>query len=581
MLKGFVISKHAGQLTNMAVDWKPYLRAVVEPFAPRLNMNADSLITSRVAKERLDAAQILGEMKFDFSMPAVVDALGFALNVRTNEQVFVVLYRTSEQRPLQSAYSYAQEIGLVVEVYSDAFLLFLIESLKLPLQATPAVEELKAALKYKVGVPKSEIDFDIATSYFGKFAIWRANKPVELEDLVALLCSDAGQLSVHFSDDVGDFGIGNHAKDRIVSLSTVVKSALIPIFNITDNFATSGTVVFKNGADLQDAVRLVCQGVRDVVLGPQSRAYFDYEDRGANFLCVPLSNLKDDELSTARSYLEKQGAVEVERRPSHVIAFSCLLQNSFLPSARFVNYPNLIVEDLDLERHLDLPVERLSSIFDEYCIFDISAVAEFSKWELLCFFAVEFPVLRSPFIRRPITEAAARLSAIADSPVENIYLSLSASHWKHSFLEIYRLIEGLYYFAWMHKFRTSLGSSLNEFALYKQCESDTAWSYTESASISALFELIPLSTFSDCSIQSISCLKGRFDGKTKETEVCRSFATALYSVRNSLVHQGLRNPTEVITPTGHCWESLTLALFLAAEYLYTKYPLGMPPRRQQ
>lgn len=564
----------------MAVDWKPYLRAVVEPFTSRLNTNADSLITSRVAKERLDAAQILGNMKFDFSIPAVVDAFGFALTVRTDEQVFVVLYRTSEQRLLQSAYSYAQDIGLLLEACPDAFLLFLIESLKLPLQATPPIEELKAALKYKAGVPKDEIDFDVATSYFGKFAIWRVNKPVELEDLVALLCSDGGQFSVHFSDSVGDFGIGHHANDRIVSLSTVAKSALSPIFNITDTFATTGSVIFKDGADLQDAVRLVRQGVRDVVLGPQSRAYFDYEDRGGSFLCVPLSNLKDDELGIARSYLERQGAVEVERKPSHVVAFSCLLQNSFLPSARFVNYPNQIVQDLDLERHLDLPVDRLSSIFDEYCIFDMSAVAEFSKWELLCFFAVEFPALRSPFIRRPITQAAARLSVLPDSPVENIYLSLSASHWKHSFLEIYRLIEGLYYFAWMHKLRTSLGSSLNEFALYKQCESDTAWSYTESASISALFELIPLGTFSDCSIQSIPCLKGRFDGKTKEAEVCRSFATALYSVRNSLVHQGLRNPSDEIAPTGHCWESLTLALFLAAEYLYSTYALGMPPRRR-
>lgn len=565
----------------MAVDWKPYLRAVVEPFSSRLNMNADSLITSRVAKERLDAAQILGEMKFDFGTPAVVDAFGFALAVRTNEQSFVVLYRTSEQRLSQSAYSYAQEIGLVVEPQSDAFLLFLIESLKLPLQATPAIDELKAALKYKEGVPKSEIDFDVATSYFGKFAIWRSNKPVELEELVALVCSDGGQFSVHFSDSAGDFGIRKNANDRIVSLSEIAKSALTPIFNITDTYATTGSLIFKSRSDLQDTVRLVHQGVRDVVLGPQSRAYFDYEDGGISFLCVPLSNLKDDELSIARNYLEKQGAVEVERKPSHVVAFSCLLQNSFLPSARFVNYPNQIVQDLDLERHLDLPVERLSSIFDEYCIFDMSAVAEFSKWELLCFLAVEFPVLRSPFIRRPITEAAARLSALPDSPVENIYLSLSASHWKHSFLEIYRLIEGLYYFAWMHKLRTSLGSPLNEFALFKQCESDTAWSYAESASISALFELIPLATFSDCSIQSIPCLKGRFEGKAKETEICRSFATALYSVRNSLVHQGLRNPNDEIVPTGHCWESLTLALFLAAEYLYTTYALGMPPRRRQ
>lgn len=565
----------------MAIDWKLYLSAIVAPFASLLQMSADNLVTSKVSQARLDAAQILDGMRFEFNVPAVVDAFGFALTIRANQKVYVVLYRTSEKYLLSSSYTFAQEIGLIPVAQPDAFLLFLIQSLNLSVQATPSVEQLKASLKHVPNSQKVEIDFDAAASYYGKFVVWEAAQAVKRDDLLALLCSGNQQYFLHFAESASEFGIENYARGRIVNLNAIALSSLKPIFTITDSYATTGSIIFNDVTDLQDAMRLALQGVKDVVLGPQSRAYFDYEDKGISYLCIPLSGLKDEELAFARTHLENEGAVEVELKPANVVAFSHLLQYSFLPSARFVNYPNQIIQDLDLGRHLDIYASRLSALFDEYYIFDISAMAEFSKWKLLCFLAVKFQALRSPFIRQPIIEAAERLSPLANAPVENIYLSLSASHWKHSFLEIYRLIEGLYYFGWMNKLRASLGSPLNEFALFKQCEKDTAWSYSDGASISSLFELIPVEVFSSCSINSIPCLKGRFDGKTKEIEVSRSFATALYSVRNSLVHQGLRNSNDEIWPTSHCWENLTLALFLAAEYLYSTHPLGMPPKGRQ
>lgn len=566
----------------MGISWRPYISAIVRPIAPHIEIPDDKLTTSQVSEERMSAAKILEGMDFDFALPGFMDRDGFILTLRTESgHRFVVLYRTHTAGPLPVAVQkYAEQVGLQVEQPIDAFVLFLLKNLEVPLGFMPPSEELRLSLKLNQKAHIFEIDFDESLFLYGNFAIWRVSENVSQENLITLFSTRDDGYTVSFDEKFSDFGIAKYAGNRFFNLGHFIFYAFNPIFVLTDEVPVDGSVKFEDSLILCEAVKLAQAGLDNVVLGPQSRSYFEYSEEGNDILCLPLSGLRADEVNLAIGYLAETGANQIALSSSHILSFSYLLQNSFLPSARFISSPGEIINALDLKKSIFIEVQQILELYDEYFIYDISQVSDFSKWNLLCQFSLKFPSLRSPFIGRSIVEVADKLASYNNSPSENIYLSLSASHWKHSFLEIYRVIEGLYYFGWMHKLKGALGSPLNEYSLFEKCAKESSWSYSEPTSIMALFELIPVETFDKCDISTIKCLKGRFD-KAEGADLCRSLASAVYSIRNSHVHQGLRGTEKPIYPTGSCWESLTLTLYLAAEYLYRHHTLGMPPRVQK
>ncbi|WP_431476532.1 hypothetical protein [Massilia eburnea] len=563
----------------MAMDWAPVLNSFVAPFANVLGVPSNNVRTKKVSAERMATSKILEELLFDKKSPAVVGPDGFCVILTTKAgEKFLVLHRPASTGAFDASFEkYSDEFRFDVVKDIDPFIFFVANRLRLRIDPSFTAASLTQRLGATQVGESFELDFDVACSVFGAFKVWKISRDVPISDLTLLLSFAGSHFSINFVENYDDFGFSNIKEIKVFDVNGFLKSVFNPIFKLVDQIPKAGVIKFSDAAKLGSSVEFAIKEPEDVVLGPQSRAYFDFRFDGRNYLFLPLSNLTESQIYDVIGNIESAGGIQQELSISHVLAFSYSLQGSFLPSQRFVGNPNSIVDMLDIGSNISVDSDQLLALYDEYYVFDISNAANLSKWDILCDFSIKYDPFRSSFVTEPIIASAGRLVDIGNVPAENIYTSLSASHWKHSFLEVYRIIEGLYYFPWMMKLKASLNSQVSEFTLFDQCKKNASWSYTEQASIMSLFELIPLEIFSSCSPVNIACLTGRFDGKNP-AETLRSFAAALYAVRNTNVHQGLHNPADEIYPTNRCWEHLTHALYLAAEYFYKTHPNGMPPR---
>lgn len=116
-------------------------------------------------------------------------------------------------------------------------------------------------------------------------------------------------------------------------------------------------------------------------------------------------------------------------------------------------------------------------------------------------------------------------------PKDNIFLSLTSSHLKHCFLELYRCIEWLYVIPRSRRLKGAIAYSKPAFELAIHCIDELSWRRKEEDSLSKLitdilksnekltFKLIDCKLFNDIPIDSASIAKH------------------LYSFRNQFVHQ--------------------------------------------
>lgn len=142
-------------------------------------------------------------------------------------------------------------------------------------------------------------------------------------------------------------------------------------------------------------------------------------------------------------------------------------------------------------------------------------------------------------IFRPLlikSDLAAKLLALTNLPnvnPENIYLSLTSQHWKHAFIEIYRLVEALYYLPWVLELRTANKTSQSGLVMARQCRSFLEWREKEEPSIKKLFALLPSNSAVRADIVSTSPFSDLEPADITPSLV----AERIYKIRNQLIHQ--------------------------------------------
>lgn len=125
-------------------------------------------------------------------------------------------------------------------------------------------------------------------------------------------------------------------------------------------------------------------------------------------------------------------------------------------------------------------------------------------------------------------------------PKENIFLAYTATHWKHTFLELYRCIEGLYQLPRIIELKVALNLQISGSELVSHCFDKLGWRSKEE---DAFYRIIQ-------SNMSKTVMKGYlFDSISLFDEVsldwttdkdyersCKKVAEKVYKLRNSLVH---------------------------------------------
>ena len=166
-----------------------------------------------------------------------------------------------------------------------------------------------------------------------------------------------------------------------------------------------------------------------------------------------------------------------------------------------------------------------------------------------------------------------------------LYDSLISFYSKHAFLDIYRCLEKLFYFAEVYLLRQEFLKNYSNFTLEIKklksilCESKLSWNRTEKVSITKLFQLVlrnedgslDENNFNKIYKESIfgdlnGILKGLVDEIAMTNKKAEYLASGVYKYRNSLVHHEDKEYKKVKKLSAQEWQILanSVAYFLLA-----------------
>lgn len=148
-------------------------------------------------------------------------------------------------------------------------------------------------------------------------------------------------------------------------------------------------------------------------------------------------------------------------------------------------------------------------------------------------------------------------------PKENIFLSMTAVHWKHSFLELYRCLEWLYVLPRILDLKNAIEYTKTGSELAKECMNKLSWRKKEEDSLQKLL----LSAFEhDIHFKEESTWLGIFSDIKPAPE---AIANYVYRLRNQFVHQF--NPVDEVKLSDSNWKDLIYFTIKLTHTLYDKY----------
>lgn len=576
----FEISKHAGTHIDMGIQWDSYMSAATSKLSRLAFAEANiELRTTQVPKLRMQAASLLEHLEFDVARPIVIGEKGLLVPLYANNERYVVLYRWDRGDALaQRMNEFYRERDVDACEYVDAFFFFLIKRFDLPLPPSVMKDEVDACINKDKDV--ATIDFDDVVNFHGSFFAWKVGESTSSAEFVDLLTWQVGgEYCIGFAEDSPTYRIDSIKSAmpsmEVFDLRQLCRAVVRPIAAATDKKIHQATVILPMPDQLGEALTSISPSKDELVFGPGGGVCFTFMRDGNEFLALSLRNFYDCEIGSVLSALTEIGVNEVDFEYAHFLSFVFAHGQYLDVSREHLSHPEELENTLDVKDIFSCTLDDIASAYEDVRVFELSQASTSSLFAVLCHLAARFRTARSPFVPVEIIDVSRRLLLLQSAPYENIYLSLSASHWKHAFIEIYRVLEGLYYFGWMHRLKQNFGGNYAEYDLYLTLQDQLSWRYKEKASIVKLFEIVPRGVLSSHDPVGIKSLSGRFENQA-DIAVMNRFAQLIYSIRNSNVHQGESEDGPTIEVSADCWPKLTSCLFLIVEHLYSVHQAGMP-----
>lgn len=288
----------------------------------------------------------------------------------------------------------------------------------------------------------------------------------------------------------------------------------------------------------------------DLVLNSVKVAFATYKEDDFLMLTGMHSNEID---SKVLSDLENIG-IHLEEIKAGALLFFSATANLERRSNLEQNYliENILSqqEDSMYEGH---SVEDLLNCIESFCIFRIDSNSAFkvnsnndddNKKTAGVEIAYYICSHMSKYVRLPISGLMPRYRELLSSSYklfkENIFLSLTSTHFKHAFLELYRCIEMLYSLPKAINLKKAIGFKSTAYELSKHCYKELVWKSKELDSIKAIFNLVDASIFDSSGISKASFASQSnwtFDNQENAKASIEKIAERIYLIRNQLVHQ--------------------------------------------
>ena len=576
---------HYGTHIKMGINWKVYVASLVRGIKKVIQPQWP-LVTRNVSEERrLYTEEMLPKLRMAEDCPIFITHDRALFFLRVDGALHVVLFlATSDSIQIDAISAYAEARGQQKKSIKilDAHHFFLHKNAEIEvLSELPQPLEdflLSQVFDVEEGKRKGEkdisVDFDKACEAYGRILAWSVGQDEGTADFVDLLLLNGLRRYQHSSSIRVAVEKGFPAA-HVVDLSKICDALVAPISLALDHREKPAGIYMPNAG----CVILESLGIKvsdDVTYGVGGGACLSFTHANQRYVALSVRGLRQWELSELPNLLRQYGVLRDAFTQAHLIALVSKVPGALQLSASIMPSDESLENLVPLDENKLVELDSLNATFESLEIFNVDNSADLVPARVLAILAVNFRNARASFITAEIAEVAKKLVNNLTVPVENIYLSLSAAHWKHCFIEAYRIVEGLYYFAWMHGLRAALKSTISEYELSIHCQSTMSWKYSEESSIKELLALVPVDALIQADPKTIPCLATRLSGKNDSADIMRSMANSIYSIRNANVHQGEGVSDQPINVTANCWPRLTLSLYLIIEYFYTKHPSGVP-----
>jgi hypothetical protein len=568
----------------MAASMLPYNEALVLPLKKLLNISDGRNFGTRKISDvqrMLFPSTLLPSLFWDELLPLICGPEGLIGRVysKKNSQAFLFIYLYEKRRNLVGTLQQrGTDLGLKQVNWVDTFLFYCAHKLELPLARGIDARTIPIPrLKLQTTAAGSTADYHAVVDCYGT--------------MVAFEIDDTSRPELGFIDTIlprkgSDFVFESknnvlHVRNRIFPKSTlhsesVASRVLRPVNSLlaqeVDFYTSDPNALAQNILNV-DVSR------DNILLNRAGGLFFEFrrKDSGKNFVAVTLTLFSDEEREKIIDYL---------------LGFSLnnqILDGNYIGALCYhVNDAGQLSTAYLKTQHLPTQVEgtlapglsssHLSSVYEPILIFEREQQCNASLWEIAANIAVKFKRFRSPYIPDAVVELAGDLMSLDFDCHEHIYLSLTGAHWKHVFLEIYRVMERLYYFGWMYELKRSLGVTVSEFVLFGQCANNLKWKGPELDSIMNLLAIVPASAFDTLDIKTIPSIELKLEEKDDHVAVMRKFGSMIYSVRNTGVHLGDPN-IKNINVSAEGWPKLIEAMYRIVLYFYREHSAGMPSQK--
>jgi len=289
----------------------------------------------------------------------------------------------------------------------------------------------------------------------------------------------------------------------------------------------------------------------------------------------------DPKTKTALDSLEAKGIVEQEINAGlfmFLVTDAKLEKTSPLSSAELEQ--NIFYDQYegDYQGH---DFSDLIKYFENFSVFKIEAGSAFIGREYTetgYFICSQF----DKFIRLPIQSLVNNYFTILQEqsavPKENVFLSLTATHYKHAFIELYRCIEVLYVMPRSLKLKARLAYANPAYELAVHCVSELGWRKQEEDSLCRILKDIDEAVIAASGIQGASFANPdwAFDGTDLSKKSHETLAAKIYKIRNQFVHQLNLNQETTIEDSD--WIILIQFTLNVIKDAYRVYKSDLPPR---
>lgn len=375
-----------------------------------------------------------------------------------------------------------------------------------------------------------------------------------------------------------------------ITAAPFIKSVVDSVTNAIlsyDNFSKVGKIKLKapyeDDPDMQAKDR---QRFNDIVIDCGNIYRLSNGDfltylkcEGEYYVCLSVDSFESHELDVVDQLMEEMMAFRDDIEPCFFMHMVHYMKGYYRISNGIGVYEiveKLGLEDRELEKgYIGHDINEIMDLFIPLRLYKVeseSILLMADRWYLICALLFKCQSLQSRLIDDELKQLAYSAFEKGKCSLENIYLSLTSSHHKYMFVEIYRCLEALYYLPWMLLLKNSSGIKHDAFSLAKMVSKSIEWKEKEQNSINKLFNLLSDDTFNYLNLNPLSFYD--FDiaqGGVVSSASKMKVSEIIYKIRNQSVHQQDYEDIKPYKITAADWMVLTKFIYRCTHELYSNY----------